>query len=105
MLEKELGKKMGTKEVAQYLGLDEKTVRSYYRKLGGMRLGRRYVFFEKEIINAIQKRTKMESPGAERRDTDRENIQHEKGGNCLGSQDEAKTRERLAREDRHGLFG
>ena len=104
MLEKELGKKLSTKEVAEYLGLDEKTVRLYYQKLGGMRLGRRYVFFEKEIINAIQKRTKMESPSAERRKTDRENIQHEEGGCRVGSRDEAKTRRRMGREDRHGLF-
>ena len=105
MLEKELGKKLGTKEVAQYLGLDEKTVRSYYQELGGMRLGRRYVFFEKEVINAIQKKTKMESPSAERRETDRENIQHEEGSQGGGSRDAEKARKRLAREDRHGLFG
>lgn len=104
MLEKELGKKLSTKEVAEYLGLDEKTVRLYYQKLGGMRLGRRYVFFEKEIINAIQKRTKMESPSSEGRKTDRENIQHEKRGCRLGSRNEEKTRRRMGREDRHGLF-
>ncbi len=59
-LEEELGKALRPKEVAKYLGLDEKTVRLYYQKLGGMRLGRRYVFFERRIIDAVQEWTKME---------------------------------------------
>jgi len=104
MLEKELGKKLQAKDVAQYTGLDVKTVRKYYRELGGMRLGRLYVFFEGRLINAIQKRTKMESPSAEERKTDRENIQHEKKGCRVGSRNEGKTRRRVGREDRHSLF-
>ena len=105
MLEKKLGNKMQAKDVAEYTGLDVKTVRKYYQELGGMRLGRLYVFFEGRLINAIRKRTKMEIPSAEERKTDRENIQHEKGGDSVGSRDEAKIRRGLAREDRHGLFG
>ena len=104
MLEKELGKKLGTKEVAQYLGLDEKTVRSYYRELGGMRLGRRYVFFERRFIDAVQKRTKMDCPSQEGREEKEQSVSNKEGGHGLGSQDAAKTRQRLAKEDRHGLY-
>jgi hypothetical protein len=56
------GKRLSTQQVAAYLGLDQKTIRKYHQELGGIRLGRRYVFFEKEIINAIQKRTELGSP-------------------------------------------
>ena len=104
ILEKELGKALTTEEVADYLGLDEKTVRSYYQELGGLRLGRNYVFFERRLIDAISKRTEMESPSAKRRKTERQNIQHKEGGISVGSRDETKARRRVGREDRHGLL-
>ena len=66
LIDNTLGKALRTKDVAQYTGLDGKTVRKYYQELGGMRLGRRYVFFERRLIDAIQKRTEMDSPSAER---------------------------------------
>ena len=105
MLEKKLGNKMQAKDVAEYTGLDVKTVRKYYKELGGMRLGRLYVFFERRLIDAISKRTEVESPSAEKWETDRKNIQHEEGSQGVGSRDAEKARKRLAREDRHGLFG
>ena len=66
LLEKDLGKALRTQDVAEYLGVDIKTVRKYYRELGGIRLGRHYRFFEKEIFNAIQKKTAMDRPSEER---------------------------------------
>ena len=99
VLEQELGKILRTKEVAQYLRLDEKTVMSHYKKLGGMRLGRRYVFSEKELINAIQKRTEMECPGAKQWETERETIQHKEGSCGVVSRNEKKTRRRVGREE------
>lgn len=44
-LEIALGKSMTVGEVADYLGIDGKTVRKYYKQLGGVRLGRSYRFF------------------------------------------------------------
>ncbi|RLA98971.1 MAG: hypothetical protein DRG83_13835, partial [Deltaproteobacteria bacterium] len=64
-LREELGHVLTAKQLACYLGVDERTVRQYYRELGGVRLGRRYLFFEKGVIDAIQKRTKMGGPSEE----------------------------------------
>ena len=100
-----LGQVLNAKQIADYTGLDVKTIRKYYRELGGIRLGSRILFFEKEFINAIQTRTKLDCPGAEEWSETGESVPDENGGSGLGSRDEAKTRERLEREDRHGLFG
>lgn len=104
-IEKNLGRALSVKDVADYLNLDETTVRHYYHELGGIRLGRRYRFFERRIIDAIQNRNHMESPGEVEREQKRETVQDEKGGNRMGIKDEDKNRKRLFREDRHSLFG
>jgi hypothetical protein len=100
-----LGQCLSTREVAQFLNLDEKTVRLHYRSLGGMRLGRRFVFFERRLIDAIQARSEMGSPSAQGRAEEGEGIPDEDRGDQLGVQDAKKARKRLEREDRHGLFG
>ena len=51
-----LGTCISTAQIAELLGLDVKTVRKYYRELGGIRIGRRYKFFEEEVYNAVQER-------------------------------------------------
>ena len=105
IIKKELGQTLSTKDVARLLGLDAKTVRQYYHELGGMRLGRRYLFFERSIINAIQKRTELDCPSAKEWRETGESLSDEKGSIDVGSQNEAKTRQRLEKEDRHDLFG
>jgi len=105
ILEKELGKKLSVKQVAILLGRDEKTIRKHYSELGGMRLGRCYMFFERRIVDAIQKRTELYCPSAEGWTETAEGICDEEASAGVGSQDEAKTRQRLEREDRHSLFG
>jgi hypothetical protein len=67
ILEQNLGKPLRSKDVAKYLGVDIKTVRKYYLDLGGIRLGRHFVFFEKEIVNAISTRKEMDCPSEEGR--------------------------------------
>jgi hypothetical protein len=104
ILENELGRRMSAEEVAKYLGLDEKTVRQYHRELGGMRLGRLFLFFERSVLNALQKRTEMDCPSAEGREETGKDVSDEEGSGSLGNQDDAKTRKRLEREDRHGLL-
>jgi hypothetical protein len=49
-----LGRRISTKDLAEYLGLDTETVRRHYIALGGIRLGRRILFFENLIIEAIR---------------------------------------------------
>jgi hypothetical protein len=105
IINQELGQCLSAREVAKFLNLDEKTVRLHYRSLGGMRLGRRFVFFERRLINAIQTRTEMDSPSAQGRAEEGENISDEDRSDGLGVQDAKKVRKRLEREDRHGLFG
>ena len=55
-------------------------------------------------ISAIQKETEMDSPSAEGWEEEGESISDEKTGFDMGSQNEAKTRQRVEREDRHNLF-
>ena len=103
-INEDLGRVLSAQDVANYLDVDIKTVRKYYRELGGMRLGRHYKFFEKEIAHAIQSWKEMESPSAEVRTEERENISNEEGGDRLGSRNAEKTVRRVVREDRHGLL-
>ncbi len=105
IIQENLGQSLSAKAVAEYLGLDVKTVRKYYRELGGIRLGSRILFFEKEFINAIQTRSKLDCPGSEEWAETGESVPDEERGSGVGSQDAAKTRKRLEQEDRHGLFG
>jgi hypothetical protein len=105
VIQENLGQPLSAKAVAKYLALDVKTVRKYYRELGGIRLGSRILFFEKELINAIQTRIKLDRPSAEEWAETGESVPDEERGNGVGSQNAEKTRKRLEKEDRHGLFG
>lgn len=105
ILKNNLGKSLCSQEVADYLGLDVKTVRKYYRDLGGIRLGRQYRFFEKEVFYAVQKRTTMDCPSEEGRDEAEQGVSDEEGSHRVGNEDAAKIRRRLGREDRHNIFG
>jgi hypothetical protein len=104
VLENELGRRMSAEEVANYLGLDEKTVRQYHRELGGMRLGRLFLFFERSVLNALQKRTEMDCPSAEGWEETGKGISDTEGSDGLGNQDAPKSTRRMEREDRHGLL-
>jgi hypothetical protein len=53
-LKSNLGKRLSAIEVAEYLGLDIETVRRHHKSLGGIRLGRRILFFENLIVEAIR---------------------------------------------------
>jgi hypothetical protein len=100
----ELGKALTAADVAAYLGLDIKTVRKYYRQLGGIRIGRRLRFFEKEVYNAIQKRNEIYRTIEEERTKEGENIPDEEGRISVGSRDAAVVGRRMVREDKHGLL-
>ncbi|WP_163340238.1 site-specific integrase [Desulfopila sp. IMCC35008] len=50
-----MGKALSVSEVAGILNLDTRSVRKYYHNLGGIKVGpRKIVFFEKEVVNAVQ---------------------------------------------------
>jgi hypothetical protein len=84
-LSEQLGRSMTTKEVAEFLSLDMVTVRKYYLQLGGVRFGTAYRFFERRIIDAIQKpQQQMDWSNSLSQPDQKENIQNEKGGNRLG---------------------
>jgi predicted DNA-binding transcriptional regulator AlpA len=104
-LEQSLGKALRAKDVAEYLGMNVKHIRNHYKDLGGIRLGRHYRFFEKEIYYAIQKRTEVDSPSEKRKPEIGKGVFDQEGSQGLGNQDEAKASRRLEQEDRHGLFG
>lgn len=108
-----LGRPMSAQQVAAYLNIDVKTARKYYQNLGGIRIGRRYVFFEEEVCNAIRKNrieAQQENQGLDRagkegQQKEGKTIQAEKRGRGLGSEDERSIKRRLAKNDQHGLFG
>jgi len=102
-MEDELGKRLKTKELADFLEVNEKTVRQYYKKLGGIRLGSRYIFFERSFIDAISKKREMESSGKKKRQEERTDIQVKKRSNSMGKQNEAG-RQRVGRKDKHNLL-
>ena len=101
-LQRQLGQPLKTKDVASFLGLDVKTVRQYYQELGGIRLGRRYVFFEKEVINAIQKKRKVGSSSKKKRQEERKEVSDKKRGHQLGKRNAEKSIQRLS--EKHDLF-
>lgn len=104
MMATELGRTLRSSDIAEYLGLDQKTVRQYYYELGGIRLGRRILFFEKEVINAVQKRSKMGCPSENQWEEERKDLSEQERGNSLGKQKPVKSRGDMAREDKHGVL-
>jgi len=104
-LKSEIGKALSTAEVAKYLGVDVKTARKYYQRLGGIRIGRHYRFFEMEVLNAIQTWNKVYRTDQEERKKERKGLQDQKRGTGVGSENATNVRCRLEREDRHNLFG
>ena len=104
LIEEELGRVLSTKELSEILGADEKTIRKYYQRLGGIRIGRHYKFFEKEVVNAVQTWNEVYRTNKEEQTEERKGVSDEERSSRLGSQNEAKARKRVEREDKHGLF-
>lgn len=51
-----LGRPLTVQEAASALGVDEATATRYFSTLGGVRIGkRRIVFFERKVLDAIEK--------------------------------------------------
>ncbi|MGV1098717.1 helix-turn-helix domain-containing protein [Thiovibrio sp. JS02] len=85
-LRRHLGAALSVKEVAEILAIDIKTVRKYYQRLGGIRLGRTYRFFEKEVQHAIQTWHEMARTSiSEGREVQKKNLPDQKGSDRVGS--------------------
>jgi hypothetical protein len=54
-LEESIGRRITAKELGNYLGLDVSVVRKHYVELGGVRIGRQYLFFENLIVEHIKR--------------------------------------------------
>ena len=103
-LEKLLGESITVKELAEYLGVNEKTIRENYRQFGGIKIGRHYRFFTKEVANALEKREKIYSTSQAERTEEREGLPDAERGKKVGIGNEKDVRRRLERNDRHNLF-
>jgi hypothetical protein len=104
VLKKDLGRVLRAEEVAKHLGLDVKTVRLYHRELGGMRLGRSILFFERRVADAIQNRTEVESPSAKTGHEARENLSDQEGSDRVGGRTKTPSSRSLAERDRHSIL-
>lgn len=79
-----LGRSLTDHEVAGYLGVDVRLVRKHFARLGGMRLGRKYVFFEKGVVDALQAQIRMDGGSGVERISQATSMQDEKRGSCMG---------------------
>lgn len=89
IIQQELGKRLHVKEVASLFGVDTRFVRLHYAELGGIRLGDRiYIFFEKEVINAVQRQIKhkesVDRSSKDKREEDQTPLSDKKGGYRMG---------------------
>ena len=104
-LEKILGKAITVKQLAEYLKINEKTVREHYLDFNGIKVGNRYRFFTQEVANALEKRQEqIYSTGQEERPATREGLFEIGRCESVGSKDEKAVRRRVERNDRHGLL-
>ena len=106
LLKNELGSPLKPKEVAEYLGLDEDTVRKYYRALGGIRLGSRYLFFERRICDAILQFSEEEMGSLCEKTGNAEagSVQEEKGCDSVRGKMGKITRREVGRRDKFGVL-
>jgi hypothetical protein len=112
-LENSLGKHLTAKEVAVYLGLDVTVVRKHYVELGGVRIGRRYLFFENLIVKAIERKTnailgqgqeEMAWDGAQERPSEAGDVRPQIGGERVGGRSKGASTRKVLRKNAHGVF-
>ena len=109
-LKKQLGEVYTPKDLAQYLGVDEVTVRKYYQQLGGMRLGRRVLFFEKRIERQVlhgdfsEEEKEVAGVHQEKRDQKTETVSDKAGSLGMGSGDEEISGKTLRTRDKYNLL-
>lgn len=105
MILEELGAALSAKEVSTYLKVSVDTVRTNYKTLGGKRVGSRYIFFEKLLINAILRREQKEMGWAGSTPWEKvsEDFCQKDGCKNLGNKEKKRIRKKRIVEDRHNL--
>lgn len=102
IIQQTLGKCLSVGEVAAYLHIDERQVRKYHKRLGGVRLSQKtIVFFERRLIDAISKqgnKISVDSSSASERKKEKEEMSHEKGGYNVGNRNKRKNVNRAGRD-------
>lgn len=97
-----LGRSFSDKEVASFLGVDVRLVRRFFHSLGGIRLGKKYIFFEEALANAIQRQIRsMDRSGSDQWFEKKASLQDQKRGFGVGR----TTKERsVSIVDRHSII-
>ena len=103
-LEKILGTAISVKELAKYLGVNEKTIRENYRQFGGIKIGRHYRFFTKEVANALEKREEICGTDQEERTAEGKSLSEVGRCESMGITNAEAVGRRMEREDKHGLL-
>lgn len=57
----DLGRQLDPEEIAGAFGLKASTVKNNYRRYGGVKMGRRILFFEKLIVDKVRKEHALQS--------------------------------------------
>lgn len=101
-----LGKALTVFDVAVYIGVSQTTVRKNYKSLGGIRVGSRYVFFERKLENAIlQQGSKLlDGAGSTPGEDIPQVLQDKKTGHLLGIQKKNHVNSQGYTEDKHDLI-
>ena len=109
-LEQKLGRVYTAKDLSAYLGVAEGTVKQYYRELGGMRLGRRVLFFEKRIERMVlyadlpQEEKSLAGQREEGRDEKTEDLPDQERSSGMGSCAKKITKKELQSRDYYNLL-
>jgi hypothetical protein len=105
------GEAFSLEEMAQYLRVDYKWLREHYAELGGLRLGRKFLFFEKrierEINNANLFKEKGQMAGLREKERTEENEGFSDTGTCnrMGSRRaKTTTKKELLSRDKYNLL-
>jgi len=105
------GEAFSLEEMAEYLSVDKKWLREHHLKLGGIRLGRKFLVFEtgleREINSANFDKEEEQMAGLckEERTKKTEDVSDTRTGIRLGGKREkAPTKKELLRRDKHGLL-
>ena len=109
-LKQKLGRVFTVKDISKYLGVAEGTVKQYYRELGGMRLGRRVLFFEKRIERMVlyadlpQGEKSLAGLCEEGRDKKAEDLPDQDRSSGMGSRSKKITKKGLHSRDHYNLL-
>ena len=109
IIKQELGKRLTVQDVASILGVDARFVRQHYKDLGGIRLGNRvYIFFEKEVINAIQRQNEhqdtVDRTNQDQRKESQTPMRNKERSGRVGNNGKKAVTQQHSGADPHGLL-